>query len=891
MSSEMIEEILKARYYLPGETSWEDICTRVSNFIGYNDEQRKEYFEMMKSKDFIPNSPCLFNAGTNSPLMSACFALGIDDSMESIYDALYKSAILFKMGAGVGFNFSRIRPEGAPVGSTQGVASGVLSFIRVFNESIDVIKQAGRRRGAAIAILNCDHPEIEAFIKSKTIDGKLTNFNISVLITDDFIKAIENDLPWDLKFNGKTYKTLPARDLFKLMYESTWKYGDPGYLYEGNVNKDNPNLHLGRITTTNPCVTGDTTIITKDGIKFIKDCINKEIEIWNGYEWSFATPRITNHNQKIYRVNFNTGDFIKCTEYHDFLINVDGQKTRVPLKNLRVGDHIVEYYVPIYTSKSPHVYDSGSTYKASDIIVDDITEQEEKEETVYCLHEPLRNSFVANGIITGNCGEIPILTDPKTGGGESCNLGSIDVSKFLKDGDINYTKLERTIRKATRFLNTIIYKNNYPFAEIEQMTKNTAKIGLGIMGWADLLIMKNMAYDSEDARKLATNLMKYINEIAINESVKISSESGPYPAWHGSTWEKKGVSIANSVLTCEAPTGSISILADCSNGIEPVTAFVHERKNCVGKKFFVVHKLFDESLKKECKKANENYDAIIQHCYKTGTIQDIPWISDEFKRIFKSSLDIGWREHLLMQEAFQKSVGNSISKTINAPRDIPIDDVKDAIILAWKLGCKGFTLYRLGSKENEVISLANSEESDILNEDDGAMEDYPKERPDVLFGATYVSQSGCGKLYTTINYLEGKPYEVFVFSGGSGGCQAQNEGIGRLASLALRNQIDYKKVIKQLKKVKCPVAMKNQKANGKSCADIIGDIISKSMGDEIESGKEKQTSLSPRARHPINKQPTKVVSATLCPDCGEPLEFGEGCNKGACPNCGWSGCA
>ena len=742
MSSEIIEEVLKSRYYLPGETSWADICKRVSTFIGYTNEQRAEYFEMMNSKEFLPNSPCLFNAGTKTPLMSACFALGVDDSMESIYDALYKSAILFKMGAGVGFNFSRIRPEGAPVGSTMGVASGVLSFIRVFNESIDVIKQAGRRRGAAIAILNCDHPEIEAFIKSKTIDGKLTNFNISVLITDDFIKAVENDLSWDLKFNDKVYKTLPARELFKLMYESTWKYGDPGYLYDGNVNKDNPNLHLGKITTTNPC------------------------------------------------------------------------------------------------------------------------------------------------------GELPILTDHISGGGESCNLGSIDVSKFLENGKISYERLEKTIRKSVRFLNAVIHKNSYPFKEIEIMTKKTAKVGLGIMGWADLLILKKIPYDSEDARKLATNLMNYINEIAINESVKIASESGAYPEWHGSTWEKKGISIANSTLTCQAPTGTISILADCSSGIEPVIAFVHKRKNCVGKEFFIVHKLFDDAIKEECTIAHENYDEIIQHCYKTGTIQDIPWLSSDFKRVFKSSLDIGWKDHLLMQAAFQKSVGNSISKTINAPKDTPQEDIRDAILMAWKLGCKGFTLYRIGSKENEVISLAQETTNEETHDDDGAMEDYPMERPDVLFGATYVSQSGCGKLYTTINYLEGTPYEVFVFSGGSGGCQAQNEGVGRLASLALRNQIDYTKVIKQLKKVKCPVAMKNKKAEGKSCADIIGDIISKSMGDDtMVKEQPKPKSLSPRTRDTIKGTNVKIINATKCPDCGEPLEFGEGCNKGACPNCGWSGCA
>lgn len=1060
-SNERIEEILKQRYYLPGETSWEDICRRVSNYIGNTDEERAAYFEIMKTKEFIPNSPCLFNAGTKQPLMSACFAIGIDDSMESIYNALYKSAILFKLGAGVGFNFSKIRPEGSPVGSTQGVASGVLSFIRVFNESIDVIKQAGRRRGAAIAILNCDHPEIESFIKSKTIDGKLTNFNISVLITDDFINAIEKDKMWDLKFNGQVYKTLPARDLFQLMYESTWKYGDPGYLYEGNINRDNPNLHLGRIETTNPCVSGDTLILTKSGYKKISECVNKNTTIWNGFEWSDVMPRITGENKELYEISFSNGSILQCTDDHTFVTCTGNPRDTTVIKkqtkDLLIGDKIQKFNLPVIengdkTIKNPYTqgffsgdgylkhkkepcawlygekinlvntlsinnykyneklnrchvkldidildknfvptgnytidtklkwlsgiidsdgnknckegclqicsinrkflqkiqyllnelgahsrlsickppttklmpdnnggnkyYNCKTLYRLSIspnntkklidiglkthrviieptpnrdasqfITVTDIRKTDVIAKKVYCLTEPKNNTFVANGVIIGNCGEIPILTDHKTGGGESCNLGSIDVSKFLVDGKFDYKRLEKTIRLATRFLNSVIYKNAYPFKEIEELTKKTAKIGLGIMGWADLLILQKIPYDSEEARKLATTLMKTINDIAINESMKIASETQVYPAWEGSEWEKKQIPIANSTLTCQAPTGTISMIADCSSGIEPVIAFVHKRKNCIGKEYFIVHRIFEKCLKEECEKYNKSYEDVIKHCYTHGTIQDIDWISNDFKSIFRSSLDIHWRDHLLMQAAFQKSVGNSISKTINAKQDIPVEDVRDAILMAWKLGCKGFTLYRIGSKSNEVISLAEPTQQ----EDDGSMNDIPNERPDVLFGATYVSQSGCGKLYTVINYLDGKPYEVFVFSGGSGGCQAQNEGVGRLASLLLRNGVDYNKVVKQLKKVKCPVAMKNQRSHGKSCSDIIGTILSKSMGDDTES-QDQQKTLSPRAGRVIKSTTNNTNSGNPCPECGEPLEFGEGCNNGTCPSCGWSGC-
>lgn len=718
--SEIIEEVLKSRYYLPGETCWEDICMRVSDFVGNNEEERKEFYELIAKREFIPNSPCLFNAGTPNPMMSACFAIGIDDSMDSIYSALYKSAILFKLGAGVGFNFSRIRPNGAPVGSTNGVASGVLSFMRVFNESIDVIKAAGKRRGASIAILNCDHPEIEDFIKAKTVDGKLTNFNISVMLTDSFLHAVEQDKDWDLKFNDEIYKTVKAKELFKLMYESTWKYGDPGYLFYNTINKNNPNWHLGNIDACNPC------------------------------------------------------------------------------------------------------------------------------------------------------GEVCILTDYKTGGGESCNLLSIDVSKFLTEkNELNKTKLERAIRSAIRFENNVIEKNIYPFPEIEKMTKATAKVGLGIMGFVDLLVMQKTPYDSPEATKLAEDLMKYINDIAISESVEIAKENGCYPAWEGSEWYNKGIKIANSTLTCQAPCGTISILADCSSGIEPILGLVHKRKNCVDKEFFIVHKLFEKELKKECEKNNENYDKVIQHCYETGTIQDIPWLSKEFKEIFKASSDIHWKDHINIQAAFQKNCGNSISKTINASNDTKKEEIRDAILYSWKSGCKGMTLYRQGSKENEVITLAKKP---IV---------IPKiDRPEVLFGTTYQEQSGCSKLYATINYKDNNPYEMFVFTGGSGGCQAQNEAIGRLTSLLLRNGTDYRKVVRQLKKVKCPVAIKNPKSAGKSCSAIIGDLLSKSMGDD-DAIKDKQVELP---EEPVKWDKPK------CPDCGEPLEFGEGCNKGSCPNCAWSGC-
>lgn len=709
--SEIIEEVLKARYYQPNEKSWNDVCARVANFVGNNDLERKEFFEVMCKTEFIPNSPTLFNAGTPYPLMSACFAIGIDDSMESIFEGVKKSAILFKLGAGVGYNFSRIRPIGSKVGTTQGAASGVLSFMRVYNEAIDVIKQAGRRRGAAIAVLNVDHPEIENFINSKVKEGVFSNFNISVMLTDEFLQAVEKNQEFELKFNNTVYKKVNARELFKKMISATWKLGEPGYLFFDTINRENPNLHLGYIENVNPC------------------------------------------------------------------------------------------------------------------------------------------------------GEICILTDPKTGGGESCNLGSIDVSKFVtSDKEFDFKRLERVVRIGVRFLNNIIDKNRYPFEEIEVMTKNTRKIGLGCMGFADALIKMDIPYDSAKAIEVGEKLMEFINRIAIDESRNLVASRGCYPAWKGSKWDKMNIQILNSTLTCNAPTGTISIFAECSSGIEPNFSYVMERKNTVGKKFFLIHPIFSQELKKVCRN-DEEYNNIIDECFKKGSIQHIKTLPEWFKSIFKTSLDIDWKTHVKMQAAFQKHTGNSISKTCNFRNDATENDIENAILLAWKSGCKGITIYRQGSREEEVLALKKEAEK---------KPDY--KRPTELFGVTYKKRSGCGKLFVTVNERRGKPYEVFINS--EGGCTAFSSALGRVISLALRNGTPVRDLIKQLSRVKCSNAMRNKQSDGNSCADIVSKCITESIPDfDDEKFKTEQKWIS------------------NCPECGAVLEFGEGCNRGTCKVCGWSGCS
>lgn len=423
------------------------------------------------------------------------------------------------------------------------------------------------------------------------------------------------------------------------------------------------------------------------------------------------------------------------------------------------------------------------------------------------------------------CGEQELLPY------ESCNLGSINLAAHVDGRQIDWSKLEETIRIAVRFLDDVITVNKYPIPEIEKATLRTRKIGLGVMGWHDMLIKLGIPYDSERALKLAEDVMKYITELAINESIQLVQEDGrdPFPAFENSYWELNGYpEMRNATLTTIAPTGSISLIAGCSPSIEPVFQWSYVRRTEYGE-YEVVHPLLVELY-------GENWKEKIK--LDTG--------------LFKTALDIHWEWHIRMQAAFQKHTHNAVSKTINMPQTATVEDVKRAIMMAWKLGCKGITIYRVGSRQEEVMSVKQKQ----------TMVDRPKK----LSGETYKARSGCGKMYVTINRLDGKPYEVFVRT--AGGCEANNEAIGRLISLALRNGIPVERVIRQLRKVKCINAMRSEKSEGRSCADVIGRLLEQFVnGDQ---------SIEDTGRR--------------CPECGAKLMFGEGCMQGSCPNCGWSGC-
>jgi len=709
----MLDNLIKERYCIKEETSWADICKRVADFIAVNKKENETFYNMMLSKDFIPNSPTLMNSGTASPMLSACFFLPISDCIsngrDGIFDQVRNSALVFKFGGGVGLNFSNLRPHGSKVKSTNGVSSGAISFMKNFNTMTETIKQGGKRRGALMGCLDITHPEIADFITCKTTEGDLSNFNISVKITDEFMKDVENS-------------NTEAKVLFNSIVDGIYKNGEPGILFKDTIEKFNPTPELGELNP-NPC------------------------------------------------------------------------------------------------------------------------------------SEALLLNF------------------------ESCNLGSINLSNIYKEAGeynpwvdyIDWIKYESLIRSSVKFLDHVIDKNQYPLPEIDEASKITRKIGLGIMGFHDLLLKLKVPYDTDKAREIAKELESFLKKIALDESVKNK--------------------FNNKSLTTIAPTGSISLIAEASSGLEPVFNWVITRKDSLGE-HYMLHPIFEKEL------YALNWSAIqdsivklkyiefigkdgldkyvISHCHKTGTIQDIAWLPQSFKTLFKNAMDINWEDHIKMQATFQNNgVDMSISKTINLPNNATKDDIKKAIFMAWELRCKGLTIYRSGSRDHEVLNLKQYDKIELKEKLDKNVDEYKErltyKRPRSIFGATYKVTSGCGKLFVTINEKGGKPYEVFIQSGGDGGCEAGNQALGRTISLALRNGGDIRSIIKQLCKVKCPAALRNPRSEGKSCSDIVGKLIREYMPDED-----------------IEETP-QPISHEICPDCNKKTLIREaGCK--VCHSCGYSKC-
>ena len=716
-------------------------------------ETEEEFYQVMSRLEYLPNSPTLMNAGRELQMLSACFVLPVSDSMEAIFETVKDATLVQKSGGGTGFAFSRLRPEGDIVGSTGGVASGPVSFMRAFDGATEAVKQGSTRRGANMGILNVDHPDVLKFIKSKEDGKSIANFNISIAVTEEFMERVGRDEEYDLvnPRTGKVTGQLNAREVFELLSELAWKTGDPGIVFLDRINRDNPTPLLGKIESTNPC------------------------------------------------------------------------------------------------------------------------------------------------------GEQPLLPY------ESCNLGSVNLARTVRYTDqgaeIDWAKLARVIRTAVHMLDNVIDMNRYPITAIEEMSHKTRRIGLGVMGFADLLVQLGIPYDSEGAIHVADQLMSTIRAKTHEASAELAEARGPFPAWEGSIYHQAGgPSLRNSAPTTIAPTGTISIIAGCSSGVEPLFALSYVRNVMDNTRLVEGNPYFDAVARREGFHSPE----LMERLADRGSLHDLDGsIPDWAKRLFVTSHDIAPEWHVRMQAAFQKHTDNAVSKTINFPHRATQQDIADAYTLAYELGCKGITIYRDGSKENQVLSTGDSGkasaagplEATQAEPVEAAAPDHsdrgltPRVRPRGMPGVTERIRTGHGNMYITVNFdEEGKPFEVFTTLGKAGGCDsAQLEAISRLVSLALRSGIDIKAVVEQIRGITCCPAWDNG-VLVRSGPDAVALALERHTASDTvpQPSSQAQLKLFPKESDRATWEINGYQPRSRCPDCNTPLAYQEGCLL--CTSCGWNKC-
>jgi len=728
-----------------------DLFKRVAKFIASGDlkygksaeevsQTANEFYEVMAKFEFLPNSPTLMNAGRELGQLSACFVLPVEDSMSDIFDSLKQMALIHKSGGGTGFSFSKLRPKNDFVSSTAGISSGPISFMNIFNAATETVKQGGTRRGANMAILKIDHPDIIEFITAKKGDSMLTNFNISVALTDEFMKAVEENKEYSLKNprTGEAVKQINAKEVFNLIVEKAWSNGEPGIIFIDKINESNPLKKIGYIESTNPC------------------------------------------------------------------------------------------------------------------------------------------------------GEQPLLPY------ESCNLGSINLNKILTKANggflIDYDYLKRITRQAVHFLDNVIDLNNYPLEKIKQMTLANRKIGLGVMGFADLLIKLGIPYDSDQAVEIAEKIMSTIQDESKKASMELAKTRGAFPNFTNSSYHENGLEpLRNATTTTIAPTGTISIIANSSGGIEPIFALAYVRNVMDNNVLVETNCLFEETAKENGFFSEDIMHKIAEH----GSAQSINSIPEEIKKIFVTAHDISPERHIKIQAAFQKYTDNAVSKTVNFPNSAKIQDIREVYSLAYKTGCKGVTVYRDGSRQSQVLEIKSekNKSNDVFTEEKYEIHPdlSPRPRDEVTLGATRKMTTGCGSLYVTINEDSKGLFEVFATMGKSGGCAAsQAESVSRLVSLALRSGIDKSQIIKQLKGVRCPNQAWEKGGRIYSCADAIAKAIERHTGIDPNAASSDDERNSAKSMAETNGKGSSIVMVGVCPECYGPLEFESGCS--VCRSCGFSRC-
>ena len=756
--SDNAKAVLEKRYLIrneQGETteSVDGLFHRVADAIAAADRTfdpqadvaatAQTFYRLMTDLDFLPNSPTLMNAGRPLGQLSACFVLPVADSMEDIFDAIKNAALIHKSGGGTGFSFSQLRPKGSTVNSTGGVASGPISFMKVFNSATEAVKQGGTRRGANMGILRVDHPDILEFITCKNDTSEITNFNISVGITEAFMEAASQNKPYDLvdPATGRVTGQLNAKEVFDAIVSSAWQTGEPGIIFLDRLNRDNVVPSQGEIESTNPC------------------------------------------------------------------------------------------------------------------------------------------------------GEQPLLPY------ESCNLGSINLVNHIMKTPAGWVldraKLEKTIRTAVHFLDNVIEVNQYPLPEIDQMTRSTRKIGLGVMGFADMLLYMGVPYNSDEGVELAREIMDTVNTIGHRASEELAEVRGPFPLFSESIYQD-GRPLRNATVTTIAPTGTLSIIAGVSSGVEPVFAYAYIRNVMDNTHLIETNQI----LKDKLVEAGIYSEELMKQIVEQGSLAHVDGIPEEIKRVFVCAHDVSPIWHVKMQAAFQEYTDNAVSKTVNFPNSATREEVAEVYRMAFTLGCKGTTIYRDGSRNEQVLNIGKVNDASAPVQAPPAEEApygtiLPRPRPDVTAGFTEKVKIGCGNLYITVNYDEKGICEVFTNTGRAGGCPSQSEATARLVSVAIRSGMDPQEIITQLKGIRCPSCLRRQGVPVTSCPDAIAKALEKVL-QVSETGTLPTPSAVPTPPAPDRPRPTSSISpaeaklAKFCPECGARLEHEGGCVT--CRDCGYSKC-
>ena len=720
-----------------------------------------EFYRVMARLEFVPNSPTLMNAGiqmedgAGTGTLSACFVMGLEDSMKGIMTTATEMAMVQKFGGGTGFALSNIRPKGAGIKTTHGQACGPVAVLRHLSSVSKLVTQGGKRDGANMAVMDVHHPDILEFIDCKKQEGEIHNFNISVGASHEFMEAVKAGTDYPLRAkadpadpDSPTVEVgrLSAPDVFDKIIEGAWRNGEPGLIFLDWVNHENPTPHVGRMTATNPC------------------------------------------------------------------------------------------------------------------------------------------------------GEQPLLPY------ESCNLGSINLARFLNEGetDLDWDKLREVSRTTTRFLDNVIDANSYSVDQIEEMTRMTRKTGLGVMGFADMLTRMGIAYDSDEGIELGRKVMRFVRDAADGMSTELAEERGNFPAYEGSIYDTSdGPKMRNACRLTVAPTGTISMIAGCSSGIEPLFALSYHKHNILGGESLLY---VDENFKRAAQEGGFYSEDLMTYLADGGSLQDRDDVPDEAKRVFVTAADISPQRHVEMQAAFQESVDAAISKTINFPNEATQGDVRHAYMQAWELACKGITVYRSGSREAEVLTAGQEKkkpEPVLIETAERAGEMLvERQRPSVIRGITERVRTSRGNLFVTVNYDDdGSPFEVFASLGKAGSAESAHlEAITRLATMALRAGVDPNEIIKHLKGI-TDEPVWDGGTLVRSAPDAVALVLSRHLGTDAAGEVSEKTS----AQVGLFAQPVEEFTDTTngagvrhipmgstCPECSGLLVFQEGCAK--CPECGYNKC-